>query len=115
MLRALLACVLSLVLAAASLTVAEARARAALSQQIVICTGYGVTTITLDSEGRPSGPLHPCPDCLSGLGLCTLPASPEPAGVPLLRGDILPVAPAVPLVAADSPVPRARDPPASVA
>ena len=33
----------------------------------VICTGYGVMTLTLDSQGNPVGPHYPCPKCLAGL------------------------------------------------
>ncbi|RHZ95956.1 hypothetical protein D1122_13900 [Cereibacter sphaeroides] len=115
MMRSLLACLLSLCLAAASLTVAEARGRAAGAQQVVICTGYGVTAVALDAQGRPMGPLHPCPDCLGGLTLLALPQAPALPALSLGRGEALAVLPPIRATAAASPVPCARDPPVSSA
>lgn len=67
-LRLILLC-LALVLGGMSMGVVRGQA-AAVSQgssTITICSGYGVTTITLDAQGNPVGPVHLCPDCLAGL------------------------------------------------
>jgi hypothetical protein len=61
---------LCLALAVSSVTLATAQAQSAAlygSREIVICAGYGTTTITLDANGNPVGPVHLCPDCLAGL------------------------------------------------
>lgn len=66
---------LILALAAGSASMAVARGNAAAAaggSTIVICSGYGVMTITLDAEGNPTGPILPCPDCLSGLAVATV-------------------------------------------
>ena len=58
-------------LIAGSVTMAVARGHAtALSRggvTLVLCSGYGFRTVSLDARGTPIGPLHPCPDCLAGL------------------------------------------------
>ena len=68
-------------LVAGSVTMAVARGQAvALSKggtTLVICSGYGVMTITLDDQGNPVGPVHPCPDCLAGLAAYLTPDLPE--------------------------------------
>lgn len=71
--RPLFVLLLGLALAASSVTVAIARGPAAASHQVVICTGTGVTTLAVDAQGRPVGPVHPCPDCLAGLMTAALP------------------------------------------
>jgi hypothetical protein len=54
-----------LVLATGSVTMAMARHQAhAVAGQIVICSGYGFVTISVDAEGNPTGPMLPCPDCV---------------------------------------------------
>jgi hypothetical protein len=62
---------LCLALVAGSVSMAVARGQAAAMSNggttIVICSGYGVLSITLDDQGNPVGPVHPCPDCLAGL------------------------------------------------
>lgn len=67
---------LCLALVAGSVTMAVARGQSAAltgAGTFVICTGYGVTTITLDSDGNPVGPVYLCPDCLAGLAACIVP------------------------------------------
>lgn len=98
--RAPLALILALVLALASQTMAVARTHAAQpGLTMVICSGYGVTTVTLDADGNPTGPVHPCPDCLSGLSVLVPDAGPVPAA-PVTRarsaraGAVPPVPPA---------------------
>jgi len=60
--RPLVALSLALVLAATSLTMAVARGQARVAGEIVICTGMGITVVTVDAEGNPTGPAHICPD-----------------------------------------------------
>jgi hypothetical protein len=59
----LFACLLALVLATTSITMAVARSANIATQTVVICAGYGATTIELDAEGNPAGPVHLCPEC----------------------------------------------------
>ncbi|KPP90417.1 MAG: Protein of unknown function (DUF2946) [Rhodobacteraceae bacterium HLUCCA08] len=42
-----------------------AAARGHVGQQVVLCTGGGLVTITLDANGNPTGPAHFCPDGVS--------------------------------------------------
>jgi hypothetical protein len=111
--RAPLALILALVLALASQTMAVARTHAAQpGLTMVICSGYGVTTVTLDADGNPTGPVHPCPDCLSGLALA-LPAATGTPAMPQTRARAVPVRASAPLPPAWRPVAPARGPPLS--
>lgn len=76
MLRAFSAFFLSLILSMTSVTMAVARAQAPVAGQITICSGYGIVIISVDAEGNPTGPVHPCPDCLAGLVLAPAPETP---------------------------------------
>jgi len=70
---------LILTLAAGSVSMVVARGHAAAAaggSTIVICSGYGVMTVTLDAAGNPTGPVMPCPDCLAGLAFAILPEGP---------------------------------------
>jgi hypothetical protein len=83
--RSLSGVLLALVLAITSVTMAVARGHAAAAvggTEMVICTGYGLVKVTLDAEGNPTGPVHPCPDCVAaGAALVPQPAlAPAPAG-----------------------------------
>lgn len=71
--RSLLAMLLALSLGATSLTMAVARGQARVAGEIVICTGYGMTTLAVDAAGTPIGRLHICPDMALAL-LVTLDA-----------------------------------------
>lgn len=66
-LAGLTALILALCLAATSLTMAVARGQTRVAGEIVICTGYGIATLSVDAEGRPTGPAHICPDMALGL------------------------------------------------
>lgn len=76
--RSLSGVLLALVLAITSVTMAVARGHAAAAAggtEMVICTGYGLVKVTLDAEGNPTGPVHPCPDCVAaGAALVPQPA-----------------------------------------
>jgi hypothetical protein len=111
--RAPLALILALVLALASQTMAVARTHAAQpGMTMVICSGYGVTTVTLDAEGNPTGPVHPCPDCLSGLSLAPPAATVTPAA-PRTRADTAALPPLAITPPAFWPAAPARGPPLS--
>jgi hypothetical protein len=66
--RNLLSIFLACALALSSVTMAVARTHAQGVQDVVICSGYGMVTITLDAEGNPVGPVHMCPDCVPAVG-----------------------------------------------
>ncbi|SMX33512.1 hypothetical protein [Octadecabacter ascidiaceicola] len=60
----LLSFALALLIAVTSQQMAMARGMARdASGQVVLCTGQGVMTVTLDAQGEPMGPVHICPDC----------------------------------------------------
>lgn len=113
--RALSLVGLILVLVSGSVSMAGARMLARGADTLVICTGYGLVTITLDADGNPveSAPV-PCPDALPAMAALTgaTPPLPAPPGAvtPLrhaLRAAVAPVLPA--------PAPRpARAPPVPV-
>jgi len=107
-----LALILSLVLALGSVIMAPARVQAAGQGQMVICAGAGTAILTLDAQGNPVGPVHLCPDCLTGFAVAGLPVTPGLA--PRDAGRRLPGG----LVQGDvggagrpAPVPAARGPP----
>ncbi|MFC2966515.1 hypothetical protein [Acidimangrovimonas pyrenivorans] len=66
-LRTLLPLALSLVLAATGLTMAVARGQARVAGKIVVCSGYGLTTIYVDENGKEVPKVHICPDCVLAL------------------------------------------------
>ncbi len=80
---------LTLALALASVTMAVARGQMRAGQgaglTVVICSGYGITSIQVDAQGNPVGPVHPCPECLAGFladlgpGAPQVPAAPDHA------------------------------------
>ena len=67
---------LALVLALTSVTASVARAQAAGATDIVICSGYGIVTVSVDESGNPTGPVHDCPFCLAAMGAALLPGLP---------------------------------------
>lgn len=80
-LRSIAGLLLALVLGVSSVTMAVARGHAAAQgTAMVICTGYGLVTVTLDAQGNPTGPVHPCPDCVAGMAALAV----APAVVPVL-------------------------------
>lgn len=66
-LRPLFAWFLVAVIVATSGAMAAARGQAAISGQMVLCTGTGPVTVNVDAEGQPVGPAHFCPDCALSL------------------------------------------------
>ncbi|WP_052245167.1 hypothetical protein [Halocynthiibacter namhaensis] len=61
--RAIFAYLLSALIIMTSGTMAVARGHTMAAGQIVICTGYGMKLITVDSDNQPVGPVQYCPDC----------------------------------------------------
>lgn len=60
----LLAVSLALLIAVTSQQMALARAVTTdVTGQVVLCTGQGLTTVAVDAQGNPTGPVHICPDC----------------------------------------------------
>lgn len=115
-LRPLLGLLLSLVLAATSLTAAEMRGHAMGSQIIEICSdtadGSQVATIVLDAAGNPMEPPHPCPDCTLGAGLALLTAPPTGLTPPqTLVARLLVVTVSADPATIHAQTPRARAPP----
>ncbi|MBV2358503.1 hypothetical protein KUH32_01835 [Thalassococcus sp. CAU 1522] len=58
---------LALSLLFTSVTMAAARGQAMAEGQMVLCLGGGVVTVYVDSEGKPTGAPHVCPDCALSL------------------------------------------------
>lgn len=105
-------------LIAGSVTMAVARGHAtALSRggvTLVLCSGYGFRTVSLDVRGTPIGPLHPCPDCLAGLAayIAPGPIGLAPQSVTMRRVSVFAPPSLQPVSRAY--VPRARGPPLGV-
>ena len=63
---------LVLVLVTGSVAMASARHQMRGAGAVVICTGYGLTTITVNAEGnRIPGQVILCPDCMPALAALT--------------------------------------------
>jgi hypothetical protein len=111
MIRAALSLVLSLALALASYVLADARgASHDVGLEIVICSGVGMTTISVGPDGQPVEKTEPCPD---GTSIFTatfaLPELPEPEA--RLVAWVAPI-PGRALAGHDELIPSARGPPA---
>ncbi len=104
---------LSLTLALTSVTGAVARSAAQGQYSVTICGIDGVVQITLDAQGNPVAPMHPCPDC----ALTLVAALPESAGAPgpaVAITRLAPVPPVPAILPARVPPALARGPPRSV-
>lgn len=105
---------LSLVLALASLTMAVARGQMRAGQgaglTVVICSGYGITSIQVDAQGNPVGPVHPCPECLAGFLANLGPGAPQ-VPAPPQQGRRLSAPAAWQSTSRPAPSATARDPP----
>ncbi|MBQ0749933.1 MAG: hypothetical protein KBT70_07000 [Roseovarius sp.] len=73
-LHPILALGLCLVLALTSQSLAVARGAAQPVGQIVLCTGTGPVTVTVDAEGQPVAAPYLCPDCLPGFAVVLVPS-----------------------------------------
>lgn len=101
---------LALVLALTSVTASVSRAQAAGSTDVVICSGYGVVTVSADENGNPTGPIHDCPFCLAAMGAALL-SDPPVLDRPLSRGERLGRPSDVAGRVRPAPAPLARGPP----
>ncbi|OOY32951.1 hypothetical protein [Thioclava sp. F36-6] len=103
----------ALMLAMTSMTMAVARGQARVAGEVVLCTGYGVTTVSVDAEGKPTSPAHICPDMVLAMmaAVALAPALPAPP-----RGEGRSVETVEPETAQAQAVlvPRARGPPVTV-
>lgn len=114
--RPLASLLLALIVALTSVTSAVARVQPP-GNQIVICSGVGVITITVDDQGNPTGsplgPVHPCPDCVAAFGPALL-MSPVLPVRPLSRSVALDVPEVLQGTGGAAPQPMARGPPGLV-
>lgn len=74
-LRPLSGLLLALLMAVTSVTMAVARGQDRMGVTAEICGGFGAVFITLDRNGQPVPPGHPCPDCLTGVTALHLPGA----------------------------------------
>ncbi|WP_323035568.1 hypothetical protein [Pararhodobacter sp.] len=86
-LRALSVVWMVLVLAAGSVTMAMARHQPRAIGEIDLCTGFGMVSVAVDAQGKPTGPLMPCPDATPALAALT------DAAVPVIQtpGTVMPM------------------------
>ena len=112
-LRSTVAIVLALLLAVTSVTLAVARGQTRIAGEIVICSGNGFTTVSVDDHGNPVEAVHICPDMALGL-IAALDHAPlvveRPAG---RASDLILVEPRL-LRSRSFVVVRARGPPVAV-
>lgn len=111
MTRATISGLMALTLTLASLVLAGARgANHDIGMEIVICSGVGMTTISIGPDGQPVETTEPCPDGTSVFAVAAvLPAAPDPA--PRLIGSLAPLPVAIPAPRHEL-SPSARGPPA---
>ena len=97
-------------LALTSLTMAVARGETHIAGEVVICTGYGVTTISVDQNGDPAGPVQLCPDMV--LAMMSALDTPAPSVTrPEGARQVVPLATPAAASSLARPTPRARAPP----
>ena len=98
------------ILALTSLTMAVARGQTYVAGEVVICTGYGVTTISVDENGDPTGPVQLCPDMV--LAMMSALDTPAPSvSRPEGSTEVIALAAIVSAHGLAAPAPRARAPP----
>lgn len=103
----------AVILAATSLTMAVARGQTRIAGEIVICSGYGITTISVDENGDPVGPVHICPDMVLGMMAALEVPAPDLSRPEGSVSRLMATETALPLTRS-APAPRARDPPMPV-
>lgn len=111
--RSVFAYVMALVLALSGVVLAEAKGKGPVTgTDIVICSGVGVTVITIGPDGEPVERVDVCPEGHSIFAAAfALPEMPRPA---LRLIAVEPAVEAVTPVARDELTPSARGPPVSV-
>ncbi|MBN8294595.1 hypothetical protein JI664_21660 [Rhodobacter sp. NTK016B] len=115
LIRSLLLIGLVLGFVTGSVAMASAHYQMRGAGQIVICTGFGATTITLDANGNPVDDKRIlCPECTPALAALTETTTP----LPVLTGTLTPVTYVrrdIPMPAPEAPVHRhSRAPPVPV-
>jgi hypothetical protein len=80
--RPLSGLLLALLMAVTSVTMAVARGQDRMGDTVEICGGFGQVFVTLDQNGQPMRPGHPCPDCLTGITALDLPGPTAAAARP---------------------------------
>lgn len=108
--RALIALVLSLLLALASQTEAVARSEMAGAQDQVLCGAYGAVAVTLDATGHRIA-AHPCTHCLAASAVMADLASPAALPMAPARFVVLHPASRAQMVLQPLTRPMARGPP----
>lgn len=111
--RALLALVLSLILALASQTEAVARSEMVGSSDLILCAGTGTTTLTLDASGHPVH-ARACTHCLAAGMVADLMARTD-AVAPTTRTSSVSLPPPLAQASHTTITPTARAPPAVLA
>ncbi|WP_457650385.1 hypothetical protein [Profundibacter sp.] len=113
MLRLINALFLSLTLGITSISMAVARGQNSdIGTDIVICTGVGITTITVGPDGQPVKKIHLCPD---GISLFTVAFSaPDVVVVPNVMVWRLALPADTVILPQEAPSPAARGPPLDV-
>lgn len=75
---------LAVIMAVSSVTQALARHQAQGAQTFVICTGYGLVSVTVDAGGNPVDYMLPCPECVvPALATLASPTSEAPSHSPI--------------------------------
>lgn len=106
-----LAFALALLVALTSQQMAMARGQTMAVGQVILCTGAGAVSISVDAEGNPTGPAHICPDCALTLVMATALAAPDAARPFAVRPVVWPLQPGHIALAAKVQIPTARGPP----
>lgn len=83
-LRPYIAVLLATMLGLTGQAMAVARGMSSASGEMVICTGNGAVTLSIDENGDPAGPAHICPDCALSL-IATVADVPHTDARPLAR------------------------------
>ncbi len=113
MMRTISAFILSLALALTGLSMAVARGQGQpeAAGQIVICTGVGITTITIGPDGAPVKAIHMCPDAMMQM-VATFTPPPAPLARPVRISRIV-IRSETTRVSRETLTPSARGPPQS--
>lgn len=88
MLRVLSGFLLAVMLCVTSVTAAVARGQMAGAVDLVVCSGAGSVTVTLDAAGQPVRHVHHCPVCTAA-SAAVAGASAPCALRPVTRADVL--------------------------
>ena len=104
---------LAALLALTGLHVGMARGQAKVAGSIVICTGTGPVSIVVDANGKPTGKVRTCPDCVMTVLSGVAATADLPARVTVAARATWPRA-ARPHAGGTPHTARARDPPVTL-